>query len=66
MEHVGLHTLRHSFASRAGRAGIPPFYVKKILGHVALDMTAYYSLSGREDMSREAKKLESTGKLDLD
>lgn len=55
---IGLHTLRHSFASRAARAGIPPFYVKEILGHAALDMTAYYSHSGRDDLIREAKKLE--------
>ncbi|HMX24608.1 MAG TPA: site-specific integrase [Blastocatellia bacterium] len=58
MEDVGLHTMRHSFASRAARAGIPPFYVKEILGHADMDMTAYYSHSGREDLVREAKKLE--------
>lgn len=58
LKGIGLHTLRHSFASRAARAGIPPFYVKEILGHADMDMTAYYSHSGREDLIREARKLE--------
>lgn len=58
MKDVKLHTMRHSFASRAARAGIPPFYVKEILGHDDMDMTAYYSHSGREDLIREARKLE--------
>jgi integrase len=65
LQGIGLHTLRHSFASRAARAGIPPFYVKEILGHAALDMTAYYSHSGREDLIREAKKLEKSAKMPL-
>lgn len=60
LKGIGLHTLRHSFASRAARAGIPPFYVKEILGHADMDMTAYYSHSGREDLIREAKKLEKS------
>lgn len=65
LKGVGLHTLRHSFASRGARAGIPPFYMKEILGHEDMDMTAYYSHSGREDLIREAKKLEKLCRTDL-
>lgn len=46
LKGIGLHTLRHSFASCAARTGIPPFYVKEILGHASLDMTAYYFTVG--------------------
>lgn len=65
LKGVGLHTLRHSFASRGARVGIPPFYMKEILGHEDMDMTACYSHSGREDLIREAKKLEKRGKEDF-
>ncbi len=54
----GWHVCRHSYASRAARAGIPPAYVRDALGHKDFDMTFYYSHAGRDDLLREAKKLE--------
>ncbi|MBK9314632.1 MAG: site-specific integrase [Acidobacteria bacterium] len=57
---VGLHVLRHTFATRGMRAGIHPLVMKDILGHSTIDMTAYYSHTGREDLLREAKKLEKS------
>jgi len=62
---VGLHTLRHTFATRCMKAGMHPFAVKDILGHSAINMTAYYSHTGREDLLREAKKLEKSVKMPL-
>lgn len=56
----GWHVCRHSYASRAARAGIPPAYVRDALGHKDFDMTFYYSHAGRDDLLREAKKLEKS------
>lgn len=65
MRDVTLHTLRHTYASRAARVNMPPVYVQQILGHQHLDMTAYYSHSDREDLVREAKKMEKSFHLSL-
>ncbi len=54
----GWHVGRHSYATRAAKARIPPVYVKDAMGHKNFDMTWYYSHAGRDDLLREAKKLE--------
>jgi integrase len=54
----GFHIGRHSYATRAAKARIPPVYVKDSMGHKDFDMTFYYSHAGRDDLLEEAKKLE--------
>ena len=59
----GWRVCRHSYASRAARAGIPPAYVRDAQGHKDFDMTFYYSHAGRDDLLREVKKLEKKGSV---
>ena len=37
--HISPHTFRHTFATRAIEAGMPPQVLKTILGHSSLAMT---------------------------
>jgi len=55
---TGWHICRHTYISRGARAGIPPAYLREQVGHEDLDMTFYYSHAGRDDLLREARKLE--------
>jgi integrase len=43
LEDVRLHDLRHTYASRLVRAGVPLFEVAKLLGHRQIEMTMRYS-----------------------
>lgn len=55
---IGWHTCRHTYATRYARAGGSPTSLRDQLGHRELDMTVYYIHAGREDLLREARKLE--------
>ena len=58
MEHFSPHCLRHSFATRAFEAGLPPKTVQTIMGHssTAMTMDLYTHTT-------EAKKKEDMSKL---
>ncbi|MCH7887251.1 MAG: tyrosine-type recombinase/integrase [Candidatus Marinimicrobia bacterium] len=53
---VGLHTFRHTFASRLIMAGVPLIQISKWLGHRNITMTQVYAhlepTSGREDINK--------------
>lgn len=53
---VGLHTFRHTFASRLIMAGVPLIQICKWLGHKDIGMTQVYAhlepTSGREDINK--------------
>ena len=53
---VGLHTFRHTFASRLVMAGVPLIQISSWLGHKDISMTMIYShlepTSGREDINK--------------
>ena len=53
---VGLHTFRHTFASRLIMAGVPLIQISKWLGHKDISMTMVYShlepTSGRDDINK--------------
>ncbi|MEJ2069432.1 MAG: NAD(P)(+) transhydrogenase (Re/Si-specific) subunit beta, partial [Syntrophobacterales bacterium] len=42
-EKLSFHTLRHTYASWAVMAGVPPYVVGKALGHKTLVMTQRYA-----------------------
>lgn len=55
-----LHSMRHVFAYRAKKAGIPTSVIKKMLGHAHETMTEKYADHDTiEDMHREIRKLSS-------
>ena len=55
-----LHSMRHVFAYRAKKAGIPTSIIKKMLGHAHESMTEKYADHDTvEDLNREIKKLSS-------
>jgi integrase len=54
---VTMHTLRHSFATRLKDAGVDPFTVRDLLGHVTLKMTNYYTHATAETMRRGVESL---------
>ena len=55
-----LHSMRHVFAYRAKKAGIPTSVIKKMLGHAHESMTEKYADHDTvEDLNREIKKLSS-------
>ncbi len=43
IEHLSLHQLRHTFATRLLNAGIPIQSLRKLLGHKHLNMTQRYA-----------------------
>lgn len=48
LQHVKLHALRHTFASRAIEMGVDIDSVSGILGHSNVTTTAYYYLKPRQ------------------
>ena len=42
IRHSGPHTLRHSFATLAARAGVQPYDLQESLGHQKLETTMTY------------------------
>lgn len=54
IQGVGIHTLRHSWASAAVNGGIPLPDVQEVLGHADLDMTRHYV------HTEEARKKDAT------
>jgi integrase len=59
LEGVGLHVMRHTFATRCLDAGVHPFVVKQWLGHKSLAMTDYYSHVQLDEMENAITKLEA-------
>lgn len=51
-----LHSLRHLFAYRAKRAGIPESTIQKMVGHAVLEMTKHYADHDTDDDLREQIK----------
>lgn len=48
---IDMHALRHSFASRLARNGVPITYAQKLLGHSTVEMSArVYTHLGEEEM----------------
>jgi len=59
LKGVGLHVLRHTFATRCLDAGVHPFIVKQWMGHKSLAMTDYYSHAGLDETENAIAKLEA-------
>lgn len=61
---IGMHTLRHSFATRCIEAGMKPKTLQKILGHtnIAMTMDLYVHVTDDEKV-KEMKKFEEMYKL---
>ena len=56
-----MHALRHSFASRLARAGVPITHAQKLLGHSTVEMTArVYTHLGEAEMRGAINKIEPT------
>ncbi len=54
-----LHDLRHTFASRLVKAGVPLFEVSKLLGHKSLSMTMRYAHLSSDSLQSAILKLET-------
>jgi site-specific recombinase XerD len=58
---VDVHAMRHSFASRLARAGVPITHAQKLLGHSTVEMTArVYTHLGEEQMREAIRRIETT------
>lgn len=49
---VGVHTLRHSFATHLLEQGLPLIYLQKLLGHKSMQSTIRYLHATRKELSR--------------
>jgi integrase len=57
---IDVHALRHSFASRLARAGVPITHAQKLLGHSTVEMTArVYTHLGQEEMRAAIDRIET-------
>ena len=56
LEHIGLHNLRHNFASQLVLRGVALPIVQKLMGHESIKTTMIYISVRRED-SYEAVNL---------
>lgn len=64
IERIGMHTLRHSFATRCIEAGMRPKTLQKILGHSNLSVTMdLYVHVTDDEKEREMKKFEDMYKM---
>lgn len=59
-----MHTLRHTFATRAIEAGIRPKTLQELLGHanISITMNLYVHVT-EEEKEKEIKKLEQAFKV---
>jgi len=53
-KRVGLHTLRHTYATRLMSNGCPPDYVARLLGHSKVETTRRYYLAIVQKHAKEA------------
>ena len=59
IEHISMHTLRHTFATRCIEAGMRPKTLQGILGHANIDITMnLYVHNTEEEKEKEIKKFE--------
>ena len=56
--HIGVHQLRHTFATRCLESGVSLLYVKKLLGHSDIKTTQIYVHLVEEFENEEDKKIE--------
>jgi integrase len=63
-KRVDVHALRHSFASRLARNGVPITFAQRLLGHSTVEMTArVYTHLGDEQMRAAIAKISATTQL---
>ena len=53
-EHLGVHALRHSYATMLNDAGVPIKTIQGIIGYADLQATANRYIHGREEKKQEA------------
>ncbi len=59
-QRIDIHSLRHSFASALGRAGVGLIQAQKLLGHSDPKLTAaIYTHLGVEDLRAAVERMES-------
>jgi integrase len=59
---VDVHGLRHSFASRLARNGVPITFAQRLLGHSRVEMTArVYTHLGDEQLRNAIDQIETSG-----
>ena len=59
IEHISMHTLRHTFATRCIEAGMRPKTLQGILGHANIGITMnLYVHNTEEEKEKEIKKFE--------
>ena len=57
-EHLDLHALRHSCATRLANGGVPITHTQKLLGHSTIELTAkYYTHIGVDDLRSALEKV---------
>jgi integrase len=59
LEYFWLYDLRHTFASRAIQAGVPPLFVAQIMGHSSLRILQTYAKASDEYRLSAMSKFES-------
>jgi integrase len=63
-KRVDVHALRHSFASRLARSGVPITHAQKLLGHATIEMTAQtYVHLDPEDLRDAMRRIEVAGRV---
>lgn len=66
IDHISMHTLRHTFATRCIEAGMRPKTLQGILGHANIGITMnLYVHNTEEEKEKEIKKFEEAFQLSL-
>lgn len=59
LPHIGLHALRHSYASLLGKSSVPVADISKLLGHASVGITDRYMHSLLVEENGTASKIQS-------
>jgi integrase len=61
-----IHSLRHTYLTRLGKAGVDAFTIMKLAGHSSITMSQRYIHPTPEAMERGAERLDSMNKKALE
>ncbi len=66
IKHISMHDLRHTYATRAAEAGVPPKVLQALLGHASITMTMDRYVHATKDAIEDGVKVFASRKTTVD